>query len=260
MPDPIEELESFTVPGPAMNPLPATEVRRRGTRRRRRTNALVAVGSIAVVAAIAAPFGVLAGWQAAPSPTPAPAPATWIQDVPQDFPLAEGMFGSPRVTDRSGVDPITLCGATAWSPAAPVATVDLAGATRRGLEEQAGRTLALYADDQAAGRALAEIRSAVQSCPRDENGTGAPLVHEALTPDLGGDDSFTFIERSRSGRLLADLTLVEVVRAGNALYLDHSYGAAGDDRAVATAVSLMGNRSEEVRTRLCAFTATGCSE
>ena len=56
MPDPIDELENFSTPG-LRGPLPAAEVRRRGTRLRRRNNALAAIGGVAAVAIIATAAG-----------------------------------------------------------------------------------------------------------------------------------------------------------------------------------------------------------
>jgi hypothetical protein len=259
VPDPIEELENFHVPGPPMTPLPAPEVRRRGTRLRRRNHALAAVGGLAVVAAIATPFAVFAGHQTSSTPDPAPK-VEWIQEIPTDFPLSNDMPGQslPEVTDESGLDDIVLCGTTVWSPGDPVGTVDIAGAQFGPMEEQADRTLALYADDRTAAQALAAIRSGVEDCPRDENGGGAPLVQQRATADLGGDDSYAFIQRAKDGDFFSQLSLWEIVRTGNALYLDYSYGAVGDDTAVQAAEGAMTNRSEKTRAALCVFSATGC--
>jgi hypothetical protein len=257
MRDPIEELENFTVPGPPMDPLPAAEVRRRGNRIRRRNTALAGAAAVAVLAAIVTPVALLAGDGQDDSVQPAPA-TDWLQRVPEGFALSHELFGDPPVTAKSGADDIVLCGATVWSPADPVATVDLAGARFEENEAFLGRTLALYADDDAAEQALGSLRSGVEDCPRDENGGGLPLVQEQVDPGLG-EDSFAFIQRSRDGDLLAELTLWEVVRSGNALYLDTSYGAAGDDQAVATAVSNMTHRSEVVRAQLCVFSADPCA-
>ena len=257
MRDPIEELENFTVPGPPMNPLPAAEVRRRGNRIRRRNNVLAGAAAVAVLAAVLTPVALLADNDQDRDVQPAPA-VEWRQTVPDDFPLNHDLFGDPPVTARSGVDDIVLCGATAWSPDSPAATVDIAGARFEENEAFLGRTLALYADEDAAAQALTALRSGVEDCPRDENGTGLPLIQETVPVDLGAD-GFAFIQRSKDGALLAELTLWEVVRSGNALYLDTSYGAAGDDQAVTTAISNMTHRSEVVRAQLCVFSADPCA-
>lgn len=258
MRDPIEELENFTVPGPPMTPLPAAEVRRRGNRIRRRNTALAGAAAVAVLAAIVTPVALLAGDQQDRDIQPAPAPE-WHQTVPDGFPLANGLFGDPPVTEKSGVDDIVLCGTTAWSADDPVSTADLAGARFEENEAYLGRTLALYADGAAAEQALGSLRSAVADCPRDENGSGLPLIQETVPVDLG-PDGFAFIQRSKDGDLLAELTLWEVVRSGNALYVDTSYGAAGDDQAVTTAISNMTHRSEAVRAQLCVFSADPCAQ
>lgn len=258
MRDPIEELENFTVPGTPMTPLPAAEVRRRGNRIRRRNNALAGAAAVAVVAAIVAPLAVLA--DRGEDRTIDPAPQTeWVQQVPDGFPLANGMYGEPSVTTRSGIDDIELCGTTVWSPTDPVSTVDLAGARYEENEAYQGRTLALYSDDDAAAQALQAIRSGVEGCGRDEQSAGLPLVNERVTVDLGAD-AFSFIQRAdEGGGLLGQLTTWEVVRSGNALLLDTSYGSAGDDSAVDQAVSMLANRSEVVRGQLCVFSADPCT-
>ena len=96
MPDPLDELENFTDPGLTMNPLPASEVRRRGTRMRRRNHALAALGGVAAVALIATPLAMAATndrTDTTPPPaTQSPSPtATWVQQIPADFPLTDDM-------------------------------------------------------------------------------------------------------------------------------------------------------------------------
>lgn len=258
MRDPIEELENFTIPGPPMTPLPAAEVRRRGTRLRRRNTALATAGGLAVVAAIVAPVAFLLGGH--PDDSVQPAPPAWRQSVPEGFPLAEDMFSQPPVTGESGADDIVLCGTTVWSPDSPVASVDVAGARYEENEAHQGRTLAVYPDEKAAEQALDAIRQGVEDCPRDENGGGLPLVNDPLSLDLGGDDWFAVVQQAKQGQLLSDLTVWEIARFGNALLLDSSYGSAGGEEAIATASRLMSGRSEAVRARMCVFSADPCGE
>lgn len=239
-----------------MTPLPASEVRRRGDRIRRRNNVLAGVAAVAVVAAIVAPLAVLADHDDH-DVQPAPAPE-WVQKVPAGFPLNQAMFGEPPVRAASGVEDIVLCGTTVWSPDDPVATVDLAGARFEENEAYQGRTLALYADDAAAEQALTSIRSGVADCPREEIGGGSALVHQEVDGGLG-EGFLSFIEQVEEPDLVSQLTVWGVVRAGNALYLDTSYGAAGGDQAVATALSNMTHRSEVVRAQLCVFSAEPCA-
>src|SRR6476620_11217103 len=94
MSDPIRDLEDLKHEGMNVNPLPAAEVRRRGTRLRRRNNALAAVGALAVVAVIATPLAVVArgGDHAGPGPVDTPSPTRtvqgeWLQTIPGDFDL-----------------------------------------------------------------------------------------------------------------------------------------------------------------------------
>ena len=93
MSDPIRDLENLKHEGMNVNPLPASEVRRRGTRMRRRNNALAAVGALAVVAVIATPLAVVArgGDHAGPGPVGSPSPSPtqtvrtdWLQTIPGD--------------------------------------------------------------------------------------------------------------------------------------------------------------------------------
>jgi hypothetical protein len=60
MPDPSEELSNFE-PGVPVNPMPASEVRRRGDRLRRRNTTFVVGGAVAAIVLIAAPIAVLSG-------------------------------------------------------------------------------------------------------------------------------------------------------------------------------------------------------
>lgn len=74
--DPLDQLHHFD-PGVPMSPLPASEVRRRGDRRRRRTTALTVAASALAVAVVATPVAVLAhGSSSGTAPLAPVAPST----------------------------------------------------------------------------------------------------------------------------------------------------------------------------------------
>lgn len=264
MRDPIEELENFTVPGAPMTPLPASEVRRRGDRIRRRNNVLAGAAAVAVVAAIVTPIALLADRDDGRSVDPAPAPE-WVQTVPDGFPLTNGMADGARETERTDRQTIRLCGSVAWSPDAPYAAEDVAAAEYVGeSEDYQTRALAVYADDERAAAALEALEQGVTDCPRSDSGgtlqnPGSPLVYQAYPLDLGGDGGYTFTQQVHEGDLFSQLTIYEVVRYGNALLVDSSYGSAGGDEVIATAASGMAERSAAVRAQMCVFSAEPCT-
>jgi hypothetical protein len=280
MPDPIEDLEHFIDQGLNVNPLPAAEVRRRGTRMRRRNNVVAAVAGVAAVALVAVPLGLYAaggdGRAAEPAPiNPGPSRTTdasatgWLQEVPAGFPLAEGLpatnglDGSPvTVIDEPALAVITLCGVPAWSAtsAEPVEPADAAGATYTGeSEDSAARTLAVYENEHAAEQAVAGLRTALDNCPVDRTGTRAPQRYDVSPADLG-EESFTFTQRSLDGAgFLGDLGVYQVVRVGNAVYLAASYGqGGGDEEVIAHTRQLMNAASAGVISDLCLFAAEPC--
>lgn len=271
MPDPIHDLDHFDTPGLPVNPLPASEVRRRGDRMRRRNNALATLGSIAAVAIVAVPLALSAHGDPSSAPGPAgpPTPAPgWVQQVPDSFDLTAlpaGAGFSFTARDRSVVDDITLCGVPVFStrsgdPVAPA--VDTRGAVHgeAGTESSSGRTLALYPSDEVAAQALSALRRGVESCPEETRGAGAPLVHEVVPADLAADDSLVFTEQSRMDRdLLADLTVFQVARTGNALYLATGHTSAGGAQVVDAEVRRMAEQSAPVISDMCVFSATPCS-
>jgi hypothetical protein len=262
MPDPIEELENFTSPGLTMNPMPASEVRRRGTRMRRRHTALATVGGIAAVAVIAAPFAVFAGQGDKADVDPAPPSVDWQQTIPADFPLAEGLPGDPEVTDRPALSDIAACGTTWWTPTAPVAAVDVAGALYAGSEDSSPRTLALYADDAAAREALAAIQSSVDDCPVDPNGAGFDQQQDVIPSNLG-EQSLAFSKRSidESGSLVGEMDVFEAVQVGNALLVTSKHGEGGSsDAMAATASQDLADATAGVVADLCVFSAQGCGD
>jgi hypothetical protein len=276
MPDPIEELRHFT-PGVDVDPLPASEVRRRGDRRRRRTNALATVGGVAAVAALVVPLSLAVRGTDRSDPQPVgPSPSTasstavpglaWRQRIPADFDLTAlpaGATFSYTPREAAGVDRLQLCGTTAFDtgPGAEVPVVDSAGAVHgeAGTESTSARTLALYPSDQAAATVLGAIEEAVRACPVQRQDPGAPLVHAVVDTALATDDSFVFTQQARmDAQLYADLTVFQVARVGNALYVATSSTSAGGPQVVAAEVRRTAEQSAPVLSDMCTFAAQRC--
>lgn len=254
MPDPIDELENFSLPGPPMNPLPAAEVRRRGDRIRRRNNALATVGGLAVVAIIAAPFALAAGGSDSDSIQPAPQ-VDWITSIPAGFDLGalpDTAAFTFDVRDESVVDNVHACGKEVYSTSG---TTDVAGAhwAEPGSEGSTGRTLAVYTDEDAARAALDDLRQGVLDCPRD----GRFVNAAADLPVPGAEDAFLWTNQVDDGDLRYDTTGFQAVQVGNALYLATAFSSASEEQAT-TVGSLLRN-SAPVVDQLCTFSVEGCA-
>jgi hypothetical protein len=272
MPDPIEELENFNQQGLHVNPLPASEVRRRGDRMRRRNTALMTVGSVAAaVVLIATPLAVAHHDSTTSRPlspssqgtdgTTSAAPTPWLEAIPPGFDLgvlpADATFEFDT-SDGSVVDDVTLCGVPVFSttsndPLGPA--IDTEGATygEPGTESSAGRTLALYRDDADAHAALEALRTGVENCPEDPNGRGATLVNRFEDSPLPADSSFVYSQQAQlDADLLGDLTVVQVAQVGNALYLATEHTSAGGDQVVASEVQRLAALSAPVLSDMAA--------
>lgn len=262
MPDPIDELESFAMP--PLNPLPPTEVRRRGDRIRRRRNALVAVGSVAAVAIIAAPIAVLAQRQGPSEPQPMPAPSRTTQ-VPETFDVTAVPAGSPLRFEvgSSLLEDVVPCGTGGFSTLAhddlPDAS-DVLGASvgEQWTESTDVRTLALYDDDETASRALAELRAAVLACPEDTHGRTTYRWAVVDAPTVGQESLVISQQVPFDATLLSDLTLIQVVREGNALLLASTHTSAGGDQAIAETLPALTELTAPVVDQLCTFSPEGC--
>ena len=244
-----------------MTPLPASEVRRRGTRMRRRNQALSAVGALAVVALIATPLAVLAGHRGSSEPQPAPpAPAvSWRQEIPADLDLTAGLPAGTRQRPTFSFDVSGICGSPAWAFDQSDAPVDGAGAGHADASSEGtiDRALVVYADEAAATDSLTRLRAAVRSCPTDPNGPGLPLANTVV--GSGTDDSsLVFTQQAKDGQLLSDLTVYQAVRSGNALYLASSHTSAGGDQVAASETRRLQDASAPVVADLCVFAADGC--
>ncbi|MBZ5740186.1 hypothetical protein [Nocardioides mangrovi] len=264
MRDPIDELSNFD-PGPTMTPLPASEVRRRGTRLRRRNTALTAIAAAAAVTVVAVPVAALAGHDSSSTPQPAPPVHSWVQQIPDGFDVTAVPAGSPvrfDARDDSVVDDFTLCGRPAFStrsddPVGPATETAGATAGEAGTDGSDGRTLAVYADDTTADRALAALREGVTACPRDTGST--PYLWGAVEAPAVADGSLVISQQVRQSGYTGDLTLTEVVRVGNALLLASTHTDAGGDQAIQETLPALTALSQPVVDQMCVFSATGCS-
>jgi len=277
MSDPIRDLENLMHEGIDVNPLPASEVRRRGTRLRRRNNALAAAGALAVVLVVASPIAVLArGGDHADRVPVAPSPGqdrtsdtAWKQEIPAGFDLTalpQGQSFRFQARAYSVVDDLTLCGRPTFStgsndPVGPA--LDTRGATyaEAGTDGNLGRTLALYPSDKVAAKALDAVRYGVESCPTDQQANGAPLVYATVDTDVPADESFVFTEQAQMDKdLLSDLTLWQVARVGNALYLATDHTSAGGPQVVDSQVQHLATLSAPVLSDMCVFAAEPCDD
>ena len=269
MPDRIEELENFTNPELTTQPLPATEVRRRGARRRRRNLALATAGTIAACALIGTPLAVIVAGGRPDSAVVVEQPAVpveWLKTIPSDFPLGDGMSPTPgtdpaTVGEQVGevvLDAIDVCGKRAWSHESAGVSDVLGAVWSDGITGGEQRTLAVYDSDRRAEAALGAIAARVTGCP-DQPPGDLVIAPFALTSDAG-DDSFAYFDQyaDRDGPT-GDGNAFFVVRVGNALLLDKTYfGGAGDTATAQQTADLLSTRSAPVIEQMCVFSATGC--
>ncbi len=253
MRDPLDELESFTTPGLTMDPIPASEVRRRGTRMRRRNHALAAIGGVAAVAIIATPLALATtGDRTDPTPAPTnPSPSvTWVQEIPADFPLTDGM---PRATTQDGYEAqaVDVCDGVGWSPDAAPAAVDVEQAIQTENEGGWDRTLAVYADEDAATQSLLGLQSRVRECAAST--TGETRSAEVISSEAG---SLSYVDHVSDA---GEMYVRQVVQVGNALLLDTVFSLGGGDPAIVQRnADVIEEKSAPVIDALCAFAADPC--
>lgn len=271
--DPFEPLDNFPE-GLHVNALPASEVRRRGDRMRRRNTALATVGGVVAAAVfIGVPVALTSGNDGNGDVDPAPpAPSLtedaqpgWLTEIPEKFPLADGfpetngLDGSPtEVVDDPQYDGIGAC----QTGVIPSDQVDTAGIVYTGeSEDYASRTLVLLEDDAAAAGFLAEVRDLIQQCPTTPLENGEDILESALVDvDLGTEGSVVVTQQIRADDgSLSQLTVTAFAQAGNAVLVDSSYGAAGGDQAIELNTQNMVDRSTTTRAAMCVFSADPCS-
>jgi hypothetical protein len=270
----LNDLDHFDE-GLPVNPLPASEVRRRGDRMRRRNTVLATVGGVAAAAVfIGVPVGIAANHDGGDGVQPAPPGPTssspsvevdWMHEIPADFPLT---FGFPEtnaddgsateVTETSGVAQVGLCSVFDWQMS--VAS-DLKGISYRGeTEDRIGRSIAVFQDEETAQSGLSAIE--VSLCNETDDGSlppGLKLESQPVEVDLGTEDSYAFFERIRAkDGSLSDLRVVLVARTGNALYVTASLGAAAGDQNVDFEANRLKVASAPSLEAMCLFSAEPC--
>ena len=265
MPD-LNDLDHFDQGLPAMDLLPPSEIRRRGDRMRRRRTALVAAGGVLAAAiAIGTPVVALNGASdndidPAPSPAPTEPAGGWVTTIPEDFPLTSG-FPDPDATPHDGLagDPSlsVACRSDGFAGFTDNAVVTYQGES----EDRQVRMLILYPDDATAEADLAELRDAVDGCPPKPVSQGTTMISEPVEADFGTEESFAFSQQIRhDDGLVSDLSLFEVARTGNAIYVDMAYTAAGGDQAVEVELERLEKNSAAPLGALCAFAVEPCQD
>jgi hypothetical protein len=276
MPD-LHDLDHFHEGLPAMDLLPATEIRRQGDRMRRRRAALVAGGVLAGAVAIGTPVLAFSGsgggtkpdshvatsgpsTEQTPTPTPTPTvpPAGWLTAVPDGFPLTAG-FADETAEASSSLD---------GDPAVPAGCgtsfegyTDSLVATYQGeSENRALRYLVVYPDAAAAREAMSQARSAVAACGTQAISPDTTRIHGVVDAvDLGTDEAYALTEQVRhDDGLISELSLAVVGRTGNAVYIDYSFGSVGGDRQVSDETARLVARSGQPVQALCAFAVEPC--
>lgn len=224
MHDPLERLDQFD-PGPPMSPLPPAEIRRRGERFRRRRQAMTVAGAVLAVALVAVPIGVLAQGDERPPPAE---PAPSLTEIPEDFPLADGM-GDAEVTDSAAMERLDLCGST---PLEDVEPRDVRSARVEGGDTSDTRTLYLLADQDAVRETYEIVLDAASDCSitsaEDPDSADSDVT---FRPVSAGWTGVTITKDFARGQVTTEpaVEVIHVVTVGDAVLVTSTFGSwAGD--------------------------------
>lgn len=271
--DPLESLDNFPE-GLHVNALPASEVRRRGDRMRRRNTALATVGGVVAAAVfIGTPVALMSGNDddivqpapPAPTQTDGPTDGKWLTEIPADFPLADGfpetngLDGSPTevVTEGVNVEPLELCG-TSWPGDGLLDAYEITYTGES--EDTSSRQLLLYDNDEVAP-SLTALREAVRACPNQPTEGGDSVLLSSLVDlDLGTEDSVVVAQQVQfDDGLISDLTVIEVARSGNAVWIETSYGSAAGPDVIEFETERLRDRAAVPLGAMCVFSVDPCS-
>ncbi len=247
--------------GVSVHPLPASEVRRRGDRLRRRRTALATVGIVTAVGVlVATPLALVAGGDDSSRPIDPAAPSTveWRTTVPDDFPLASGMpDGAERSADYAQ-QVVGPCGGPGFTAEGALDTEDVIWTD--GVEASEQRALAVYADDTAAAAALDDVREQLGAC--EEPSKRGDSIAAAEQPSDLGEESFVFVnEWWFDGERSGDAHVHQLVRVGNALLFDNAnFGGAGDPAVVDLTVEQVRSDAAYAVSSMCVFAADPCTQ
>jgi hypothetical protein len=258
--DPFESFKT-TMDASDLHPLPASEVRRRGDRLRRRNTALAAVGgTAAALVAVGVPVALVQGGgddDAAPPPiaNDPTSQIVWRSDIPRDFPLTSGM---PRTNGHDGSPVVAIdgyqpqmvgpCGGPAWDVSD---ALDSLSAVYTG-ESQGGedRVLSVFPDADAAEARMDALAREAGVCE-----SRRLQAIEQVREDVEGVDTYRYINAYDTG----EGVLHTASRVGNAILYETVYfNGARDVDAVVTTLQGAARDRREVVSAMCVFSADPC--
>lgn len=225
MPDPLDTL-SRLADGQAGPMLPASEVRRRGDRLRRRRTGLRTLGGALAVAVVLGGVALTTGMDGHTTPAPAtqaprPTTAATAMAIPAWFPLdqgypdpgGDGSVTGPSSSPAAAFAPIEACGQRAYPVVRPAGRLSV---RLQQPEDFRGRELTTYDDEAAAKRALDSFVSVMRDCPRET--TGGTTATHAVSSVRAGDESWAVVTTYETdGRPSLGLQVTTATRAGAAL-------------------------------------------
>ena len=273
--DPLQQLASFGTGGP-VDPLPATEVRRLGDRRRARRTAVSAVTGVVAVLAVVVPAGLYAARDggghplppsssqtASATPTPEQSPSGgWRTDIPAGFPLdrdLEPSDGGEKLgpsREAAGINEPDPCVNDEQWQAWPQEYAARLGARATGPEHLEGRELITLRDASTAARVLDNLREMLGMCRPPHAGSDPDTTWTPLDTPVLGDDTLAVSHLEKVG-LGGDVYLF--TRVGNAVLALDVYGEWAPETAPRGVDDLRGT-AEPLVAAMCIYAVDPCGD